>query len=58
MGLGNNRDFISTEQRVRKNLKAHAEHMDALVSKGWTREAASREAYRVVMQKKTTKEGR
>ena len=45
MGLGNNRDYKSTAQRVTKNLAIHAKRMNELTQTGMDRDAASKQAY-------------
>jgi hypothetical protein len=49
MGLGNNRDYTTTDRRIRRNLARHAALMAALIKQGMTREDASREALHRMM---------
>jgi hypothetical protein len=46
MGLGNNRDYKTSERRAFKNLAKHAKLMKELIAHGMTREQASTYALR------------
>ena len=52
MGLGNNRDYKTTERRVRKVLAEHADIMARLIAEGKSREDASAEALAIIQAKR------
>jgi len=49
MGLGNNRDYKTSERSARKALAIHAGLMAELLKTGITRDEASAEAYKQLM---------
>lgn len=52
MGLGNNRDYKTTDRRARRNLCRHYKLMADYQAEGMSREEASQRAYEE-MRKKT-----
>jgi len=57
MGLGNNRDYVTTERRAKKMLDTHTKRMQELMDAGMDREHASKQAFAEVVRKSPSRAG-
>lgn len=57
MALGSNRDaYVTSERKIKNNLRRHAERMAELIAEGMSREDASRAAYEEMTTKRRATE--
>ena len=51
MALGTNRDYKTTDQRIRENLRIHKVRMDELMAQGMDKKSASKQAFNEMRRK-------